>query len=107
MMLDLAEMFPNAVPDGFTDIPESGNKVSDLLDELKYETDWILTMQDKDGGVFNKLTNLSFDAFEMPEKATQKRFFVGKSTTAALDLQQIPPRQAACSRLWMRTTHKN
>jgi endoglucanase len=85
MMFDLAELFPNAVPDGFTDIPESGNKVSDLLDELKYETDWILTMQDKDGGVFNKLTNLSFDGFEMPEKATQKRYFVGKSTTAALD----------------------
>ena len=55
------------------------------LDEIKYELDWVLTMQDKDGGVFNKLTNLGFDAFEMPEKATEKRYFVGKSTTAALD----------------------
>ena len=85
MLFDLAELFPNAVPDGFTGIPESGNGVGDLLDELRYELDWVLTMQDKDGGVFNKLTNLGFDAFEMPEKATEKRFFVGKSTTAALD----------------------
>jgi endoglucanase len=85
MMLDLAEQFPNSVPDGFTNIPESGNGVSDLLDEIRYELDWVLTMQDKDGGVFNKLTNLNFDAFEMPEKAVDKRYFVGKSTTAALD----------------------
>ena len=85
MMSDLAELYPNAIPDGFTDIPESGNKISDLLDEMRYELDWVLTMQDKDGGVFNKLTNLGFDAFEMPEKATEKRYFVGKSTTAALN----------------------
>ena len=85
MLLDLAETFPNSVPDGFTDIPESGNSISDLLDEIKYELDWVLTMQDKDGGVFNKLTSLNFDAFEMPEKDISKRYFVGKSTTAALD----------------------
>lgn len=85
MLFDLAELFPNAIPDGFSNIPESGNGISDLLDEIKYELDWVLSMQDKDGGVFNKLTNLGFDAFEMPEKATEKRYFVGKSTTAALD----------------------
>ena len=85
MLMDLAEEYPQAVPDGFTFIPESGNGTSDLLDEVRYELDWVLTMQDKDGGVFNKLTNLAFDAFEMPDKATQKRYFVGKSTTAALD----------------------
>jgi endoglucanase len=85
MLLDLAEQLPNFVSDGFTNIPESGNGVSDLLDEIRYELDWVLTMQDKDGGVFNKLTNLNFDAFEMPEKAVDKRYFVGKSTNAALD----------------------
>ena len=37
-------------------IPESGNGRSDYLDELKYELDWVLTMQDEDGGVFHKLT---------------------------------------------------
>jgi endoglucanase len=102
MMFDLAELFPNSIPDGFTDIPESGNKVSDLLDEMRFELDWVLTMQDKDGGVFNKLTNLSFDAFEMPDKATAKRYFVGKSTTAALD---FAANTAQASRVY-KTTNK-
>ena len=85
MMLSLAELYPNAIPDQFSNIPESGNGMSDLLDEIKYELDWLQTMQDEDGGVFNKLTTLKFDSFEMPEKDKGKRYFVGKSTTAALD----------------------
>lgn len=85
MLLDLAELYPLSVPDAYTNIPESGNGISDLLDEVRYELDWVLTMQDNDGGVFNKLTNLSFDAFEMPDKATEKRYFVGKTTNAALN----------------------
>lgn len=84
MMLSLAELFPGSIPDGFSNIPESGNGKNDLLDELQYELDWMLTMQDQDGGVFHKLTNLGFDAFQMPEKSTDKRYFVGKSTTATL-----------------------
>ncbi len=34
-------------------IPESGNGIPDILDEIKYEADWILKMQDEDtGGVY-------------------------------------------------------
>lgn len=39
--------------DSFTDemgIPESGNGVPDLLDEIKYEIEWLLKMQDKETG---------------------------------------------------------
>lgn len=84
MMLDLEELFPSCIPDGFSNIPESFNGRNDLLDELKYELDWMLTMQDEDGGVFHKVTNLGFDPFEMPDKAKEKRYFVGKSTSASL-----------------------
>lgn len=84
MMLGLAELFPGSIPDGFSNIPESRNGKSDLLDELKYGLDWMLTMQDEDGGVFHKLTNKGFDPFQMPDKAIEKRYFVGKSTTATL-----------------------
>lgn len=34
-------------------IPESGNGVPDLLDEVKYELDWLLKMQQPDGSVFS------------------------------------------------------
>ncbi len=39
------------------DIPESGNQIPDLLDEIHYETDWLLKMQDaKTGGVYSGVT---------------------------------------------------
>ncbi len=38
-------------------IPESGNQIPDLLDEIHYETDWLLKMQDaKTGGVYSGVT---------------------------------------------------
>lgn len=84
MLLQLHEMFPNAFPDESINIPESGNKVSDLLDEVRYELEWLLTMQNKDGGVFFKLSHLGFDGFALPHKSTDKRYIIGKSTTSAL-----------------------
>ena len=39
-------------------IPESTNLVPDILDEIKWNLDWMLTMQAlNDGGVFNKKTS--------------------------------------------------
>ncbi|MGN0435895.1 MAG: glycoside hydrolase family 9 protein [Wujia sp.] len=42
-------------------IPESGNGVPDLLDEARYELEWMLKMQDKtSGGVYHKVTAAVF-----------------------------------------------
>lgn len=42
-------------------IPESGNGTPDLLDEAKFELDWMLKMQDPaTGGVYHKVTALVF-----------------------------------------------
>ena len=93
MMLQLAEQYPHFV--GFDDlnIPESGNGKSDFLDEMKYELDWMLTMQDTDGGLFHKLTTLGFEGMDkMPNAAVNQRYIVGKGTTATLDF-------AACTAL--------
>ena len=81
----LEEQYPNSVADGDLNIPESGNTISDYLDELKYEMDWVLTMQDDDGGMFHKLTTKSFEGMVMPNKATNQRYIVGKGTAASLD----------------------
>lgn len=71
-------------------IPESGNDIPDLVDELLWNLKWYLTMQDPaDGGVYHKLTNLQFDAFEMPHEATQPRYVVMKSTAATLDFAAV------------------
>lgn len=37
------------------DIPESNNSVPDILDEVKFELDWIRRMQNSDGGVHQKV----------------------------------------------------
>ena len=41
--------------DGFLNIPESGNGKSDLLDEVKWELDWVQEMQDQATGGFYHL----------------------------------------------------
>jgi len=66
-------------------IPESGNGKNDLLDEVKFELDWLKTMQDIDGGVFFKVTTLSFSGFIMPEADKADRYVIGKTSASALD----------------------
>lgn len=71
-------------------IPESGNGVPDLLDEMMYNLKWMLTMQDpNDGGVYHKLTTPDFEAFVMPQTCSQPRYVVQKSTQAALDFAAV------------------
>ena len=71
-------------------IPESGNRTADVLDELMYNLKWMLTMQDPyDGGVYHKLTTPSFEAFIMPTECKQKRYVVQKSTAATLDFAAV------------------
>ncbi|MGN0029577.1 MAG: glycoside hydrolase family 9 protein [Marinilabiliaceae bacterium] len=68
-------------------IPESGSAVPDLTSETLYNLRWMLSMQDpNDGGVYTKLTSLSFEGFIMPADCHKQRYVVAKSTAAALDL---------------------
>jgi len=79
------EMFPQLYPDNYTNIPESGNGVSDLLDEVRWEMDWVYTMQDDDGGVFVKISELDWEWSVMPHEWVKDRYFIGKSTSASLN----------------------
>ncbi|MFD2572058.1 glycoside hydrolase family 9 protein [Spirosoma soli] len=89
-LLSLCEDFPDYVKNLDTNIPESSNKVPDVLDEALWNLRWMLTMQDPaDGGVYHKLTNPSFDGMIMPDKATKDRYVVAKGITAALDFAAV------------------
>lgn len=67
-------------------IPESNNKLPDILDELLYNLRWVITMQDpNDGGVYHKLTTKYFESFVMPDKANAQRYMIQKTTSATLD----------------------
>lgn len=71
-------------------IPESGNQTADLLDEMMYNLQWLLTMQDPwDGGVYHKLTTPNFEGFVLPTDCHQPRYVVAKSTAATLDFAAV------------------
>jgi endoglucanase len=73
-----------------TDIPESGNKTPDFLDEMMFNLKWLLTMQDPDdGGVYHKLTTPNFEGFVLPTDCHQTRYVVAKSVTGTLDFAAV------------------
>jgi len=89
-LLSLYEDFPAYMKTVKLNIPESGNKIPDILNEVLWNLRWMLTMQDADdGGVYHKLTNASFDKFEMPDRATEPRYVVQKGTAATLDFAAV------------------
>jgi endoglucanase len=84
------QIFPDYCRSLALNIPESGNDIPDLVDELLWNLKWYLTMQDPaDGGVYHKLTNLFFCGFVMPDEATDPRYVVMKSTAATLDFAAL------------------
>ncbi len=58
-----------------------------LLDEIRFELEFFLRMQDDDGGVFFKVTPYRWDGFVMPSESdvSQKRYILGKSTSSTLN----------------------
>ena len=60
-------------------IPESGNGVPDLLDEVKYGLDWLVRMQNDDGSVLSVM-GLSHAS---PPSAAKGPSFYGPATTSA------------------------
>ncbi|MBN2530782.1 MAG: glycoside hydrolase family 9 protein [Deltaproteobacteria bacterium] len=50
ILLTAYTLAPDLFKDSEQNIPESGNKVPDLLDEVTWALDWIMSMQQKDGG---------------------------------------------------------
>ncbi len=97
-MLSFYENYNNFFEDGSNHIPESGNGKNDLLDEVKFELDWLKTMQDIDGGVFFKLTTLNFSGMVMPEADKAARYVIGKTSASALDFAAM---MAMAGRIYM------
>jgi endoglucanase len=85
-LLAAFEHYPSYFSSHDTGIPESGNALPDILDEARWNLEWMLSMQDpNDGGVYHKLTNKRFDAMVMPAAAMKEpRYVVRKSTAATL-----------------------
>ena len=79
-------------------IPESGNGISDLLDEARFELDWMLKMQDEQtGGVYHKVTCRTFPGAVIPEAETDELVLSPISVTATADFAAV---MAKASVIW-------
>jgi len=89
------ELFGAGVKNVSLHIPESGNGTPDILNEIRWNLDWMLSMQDTDGGVWQKQTSDHFCGFIMPEKDTLISYVIGtgkepyKSSCATADFAAV------------------
>ncbi len=97
------EMFPHALGGLALDLPESGRGVPDFLAEVRWNLNWMLSMQDEsDGGVWHKQTSADFCGFIMPEKDKLPSEVIGtgsepyKSTDATGDFAAVMAIAARC-----------
>ncbi|NLI52809.1 MAG: hypothetical protein GX417_00635 [Clostridiales bacterium] len=81
-----------AAPEAFGDdwgIPESGNGVADVLDEARFELEWLLRMQRDDGGVYHKVTCAYFPDMVAPQQERAELFVFPVSTAATGDFSAV------------------
>lgn len=84
-LLDAYRMSPAVFLDDFG-IPESGNGLPDLLDELKWELDFLRRMQDASGthGLFLKVGVDSYTDISPPSADARPRYYLPECTSATL-----------------------
>ncbi|MES2572739.1 MAG: glycoside hydrolase family 9 protein, partial [Verrucomicrobiota bacterium] len=63
-------------------LPESGNGVPDLLDEMRWELDWLLRMQNGDGSVLSKVSSLGFNSASPPSSDVSPIYYGAASASA-------------------------
>jgi beta-glucosidase len=109
---NLYERLPEAYGDGRLNIPESGNGIADILDEARWQMQWMLSMQVPDGYpqagmVHHKLHDLQWEGFpSLPHTEFDNnntfapgngRYVYPPSTAATYNLAATA---AQCARIW-------
>ena len=112
-LANIYEQNPTKLGDGTLNIPESGNGFPDILDEARWEMEWILRMQvpagqPQAGMVHHKMHSVRWDPLPMipPSEldndiehtsADRGRYLMPPSTAATLNLAATA---AQCARIW-------
>ncbi len=121
-LLNAYEQFGESFADGKVNIPEAGNGVNDLLDEARYNIEWMLSMQvpdgttmklpigkqasgkpleltevDASGMAHHKVHDETWTGNILPHEDEETRYLYPPSTGATLNLAAIG---AQCARIW-------
>ena len=73
---------PGFHTDNSLGIPESGNGIPDLLDEIKWELSWMLKMQREDGAVYHKVTTRDYPEMGTAPAEDNKSLFLFGPTSS-------------------------
>ena len=82
-LLDAYQTNPDAFTDDF-DLPESGNGIPDIIDEVKYEIDWFKKMQQSDGGVLLKVGTIDYKGLYPKSRDPRPRYYVGACSSSTI-----------------------
>ncbi|MGO9339598.1 MAG: glycoside hydrolase family 9 protein [Terracidiphilus sp.] len=89
------EIYGHKLKDISLKIPETCNGTPDILNEARWNLEWMLKMQDEDGGVWHKQTSVHFSGLIAPQDDTMPSEVIGtgaapyKSTCATADLAAV------------------
>jgi endoglucanase len=76
------ETYPDLFKDGDLNIPESGNKLPDLLDEAAWGLRWILALQDESGAFRAREAVYDWSENAPPDKERKARWVSGVGTAS-------------------------
>ncbi|HEY4051927.1 MAG TPA: glycoside hydrolase family 9 protein [Acidobacteriaceae bacterium] len=100
------ELYPRTLRALSLRIPESGGKLPDYLAEIRWNLEWMLSLQDEDGGVWHKQTSEQFCGFILPEDDHLTSYIIGtgaapyKSTCASAGMAATMAIAARCYRTY-------
>lgn len=103
LMLMGYEQYPEKFDFDNNTIPESFNGVPDVLDEIRYELEWMLKMQHLEGefrGAVHYMVNSLEYVWELPHVESESQYIYGVSTVATADFAAV---MAMASRVYQRT----
>lgn len=89
MMLRAWEDFGPAIESTSLDLPEQDPHLPEFLAELKWELDWLLTMQASDGSVYTKLSTAEFCGMVPPEADSAQQYFAPWSSDSTADFVAV------------------
>ncbi|RMH61583.1 MAG: glycosyl hydrolase family 5 [Zetaproteobacteria bacterium] len=101
-LLDAFEQDARLRGDGWLHIPESGNGLPDMLDEIAVELDWMLRMQRPDGAVYRKLSGKRWPPHGSPVGDRQPRFLFAPASS---DTAKFAAAMAMAARIYLPFDH--
>jgi len=89
LLLYAYDINPGNFSDNQLDIPESGNGIPDILDEVSWALKWLLKMQRDDGAVYHKVSQEKWIGEFLPNLDPSTRYIFDTSSAATASFAAV------------------